>query len=266
MRYLPILLSVLVCVAARAEVKTERIEYKVGDAAFEGVLAYDDKVPADTRKPGVLICHEWWGCNKYAEQRARQIAEMGYVAFALDMFGKGKTTTDAKQAGAWSGQVMGDPKALADRAAAGLKILAEHARVDGTRLAVIGYCMGGTVALELARSGREHTQNLKAVVAFHASTLAAKDPAGNANIKGSVLICHGAEDGFVKPEQIERFHQQMKDAKIDYQFITYGGAVHSFTNPDADKAGIPGVKYNIAADKRSWAATKYLLGQVFFLW
>jgi dienelactone hydrolase len=253
-------------VSALAGVKTERIEYKVGDKTFEGVLAYDDQTPADSKKPGVLVCHEWWGCNDYAEMRAKKLAELGYVAFALDMYGKGTVTKDPKQAGEWSGQVMSDPKVLAERAAAGLKVLAEHARVDGKRLAAIGYCMGGTVALELARSGRPHTEDLKAIVTFHASTIAAKDAASNANIKGSVLICHGADDGFVKPEQIEQFYEQMKAAKIDFQFVSYGGAVHSFTNPDADKFNIPGVKYNIAADKRSWAAMTFLLQQMFFVW
>lgn len=252
--------------SALAGVKTERIEYKVGDQTFEGVLAYDEEIKPGAQRPGVLVCPEWWGCNEYAKDRAEKIAAMGYVAFAVDMYGKGKTTSDPKQAGEWSGEVMNDPKVLDDRAAAGLKVLAEQSRVDPSRLAAIGYCMGGTVALELARSGRPHTENLRAIVTFHASKIAAADPASNANIKGSVLICTGADDGFVKPDQIERFQQQMKDAKIDYQLAIYGGAVHSFTNPNADKYGIPGVKYNIAADKRSWAAMAFLLQQMFFRW
>jgi dienelactone hydrolase len=264
--FLAAVLCVFVPQLCDADIKTERIEYKIGDAVFEGVLAYDDEIPADQHKPGVLVCHEWWGCNQYAQKRAEDLAEMGYVAFALDMYGKGQTTKDPKQAGEWSGKVMGDPQLLADRAAAGLKVLAEHARVDESRLAAIGYCMGGTVALELARSGRPHTDKLKVVTAFHASNFAAKDPAANANIKGSVLICHGADDTFVKPGHVEEFEKQMKEAKVDYQFISFGGAVHSFTNPDADKAGIPGVKYNIAADKRSWAAMTHLLRTNFFVW
>lgn len=266
LRILAFAAAMSAAVSALAGVKTERIEYKVGDKTFEGILAYDEKVEPGAMRPGVLVCPEWWGCNDYAQMRAEKIAELGYVAFAVDMYGKGQTTSDPKQAGEWSGQVMSDPKVLADRAAAGLKILAEQSRVDPERLAAIGYCMGGTVALELARSGRPHTENLKAIVTFHASTIAAKDPASNSNIKGSVLICTGAEDGFVKPEQIEQFHQQMKDAKIDYQLISYGGAVHSFTNPNADKYNVPGVRYNIAADKRSWAAMSFLLQQVFFKW
>jgi dienelactone hydrolase len=149
------------------------------------------------------------------------------------------------------------------RAAAGLKVLAEHAKVDGTRLAAIGYCMGGTVALELARSGLPHTENLKAIVPFHASTIAAKNADDNKNIKGSILICHGQDDTFVKPEHIENFHKQMKDAGVDYEFASYSGAVHAFTNPDADAFGVPGVKYNEKADKRSWATMRNLLSEVF---
>lgn len=266
LRLLACMAAVLAAVPALAGVKTERVEYKVGDKAFEGVLAYDDQVGPGEKRPGVLVCPEWWGCNGYAESRARKIAELGYVAFAVDMYGKGRTTSDPKQAAEWSAEVMGDPQTLADRAAAGLRVLAERPRVNAGRLAVIGYCMGGTVALELARSGRPHTESLRAVVAFHASTIAAKDPATNANIKGSVLVCTGADDGFVKPGQIDLFERQMREAKIDYQVAIYGGAVHSFTNPDADKYGLPGVKYNIAADERSWAAMSFLLRKMFFTW
>lgn len=242
----------IMATAANAAVKVERLTYTVAGVAYEGVLAYNDATK--DKRPGVLVCHEWWGCNDYAEKRATMLAEQGYVAFALDMFGKGKTTRDPKQAGEWAGEVFKDTAALRDRAAAGLKILAERPETNASNLAVIGYCMGGTVALELSRSGLPHTQNLKAVVAFHASTIAAKNPDDNKNIKGSVLICHGQDDTFVKPEQITGFHDQMKSAKIDYQFISYGHAVHAFTNPAADKAGVDGVKYNAEADRRSWAA------------
>ncbi len=245
--------------STRAEIKTERIAYVVSGVTYEGVLVFDSAVKG--RRPGVLVCHEWWGCNDYAQKRATMLAEQGYVAFALDMFGKGKTTREAKQASEWAGEVFKDNATLRARAAAGLKILAERPETDPSRLAAIGYCMGGTVALELARSGLAHTANLKAVVAFHASTIAAANPADNANIKGSVLICHGQEDFFVKPEQISGFHEQMKAAKIDYQFISYGHAVHAFTNPAADKAGIDGVKYDAAADRRSWAAMTDLFNE-----
>lgn len=247
--------------AAFAEIKTEHIKYTSGQNTFEGVLAYDDAVT--DKRPGVLVCPEWWGRNDYADSRAKQLAALGYVAFAIDMYGDGKTTKDPKQAGEWAGKVNSDQMEMRARAAAGLKVLAEHAKVDDTKLAAIGYCMGGSVALELARSGQPHTENLKAIIPFHASTIAAKNPEDNKNIKGSILVCHGQDDAFVKPEQIENFHKQMKDAGIDYQFVSYSGAVHAFTNPDADSAGVPGVKYNEKADKRSWAAMRNLLGEVF---
>lgn len=259
---LRLLMLVMVLAAAAssavAEVRTERVEYTVGGEVFEGVLAYDDAAGDQARRPGVLVCHEWWGNNEYSASRARQLAELGYVAFALDLYGKGKATTDPKQAGAWAGQLRSDPKLVRERAAAGLKVLAENERVDRTRLAVIGYCMGGTVALELARSGLEHTGNLRAVVAFHASNLAAKNADDNRNIKGSVLVCHGAADPMVEQSQLDGFREQMEAAGVDWQLIAYGGAVHAFTNPAADKAGLKGVAYQEAADRRSWAAMRDL--------
>jgi dienelactone hydrolase len=247
--------------AALAEIKVQHIEYSDGDIKLEGVLAYDDA--ATGKRPGVLVCHEWWGNNEYSESRARQLAELGYVAFALDMYGKGKSTTDAKQAGEWAGKLNSDPKAMRERAALGLAKLAEDSHTDASKLAVIGYCMGGTVALELARSGAKYTENLKAIVPFHASTIAAKNPADNHNIKGAVLVCHGQDDTFVKPEQITDFHKQLKEAGIDYEFISFAGAVHAFTNPGADKSNLPGVAYNEKADKRSWSAMKDLFNEVF---
>ena len=259
--FLVLIMAAATTLSARAAVKVERIEYKHGGAVFEGILAFDDAVT--DKRPGILVCQEWWGINEYMESRARQLAELGYVAFALDMYGKGKATTDPNQAGQWSKGVFADYPAMRERAAAGLKVLAERPEVDASRLAAIGYCMGGTVALELARSGLKHTENLRAIVAFHSSTIAAKTPTDNANIKGSVLICHGQADTFVKPDEIPIFHKQMAEAKIDYQFVAYAGAVHAFTNPGADKFGIEGVKYDAKADRRSWALMQNLFREVF---
>jgi dienelactone hydrolase len=247
--------------AALAEIKVEHIKYTCGQTTLEGVLVYD--AAATDKRPGVLVCPEWWGRNDYADNRAKQLAALGYVAFAIDMYGEGKTTTDPKQAGEWSGQVMRDPKEMRSRAGAGLKVLAESARVDSTKLAAVGYCMGGTVALELARSAQPHTESLLAIVPFHASTIAAANAEDNKNIKGTVLVCHGQDDAFVRPEQIESFHKQMKDAGIDYAFVSFAGAVHAFTNPGADAFGVPGVKYNQKADRRSWSAMKDLFAEVF---
>jgi dienelactone hydrolase len=257
--------STLASIATGA-IKTERVEYVVDGVKLTGTMVYDDA--SAERRPGVLVCHEWWGANAYAEKRAAMLAELGYVAFALDMYGadasgEPKVTTDPKQASEWAGQLMSDSVVMRKRAAAGLNVLASHKRVDAQRLGAIGYCMGGTVALELARSRAEHTASLRAIVCFHTSTLAAKAPADNANIKGSVLVCHGQDDAFVQAEQIQGFHAQMKAASVDYVFVSYAGALHSFTNPDADTFKIDGVRHQPAADRRSWAAMKSLFVEVF---
>lgn len=229
-----------------AGIKVEEVEYKIGtgEQTFRGYLAYDDA--AKDKRPGVVVCHEWWGCNEYAASRARQLAEAGFVAFALDMYGKGNVTTDPKVASGWASGL--DPKVRRERALAGYKLLSQHKMVNSTRIAAIGYCMGGTVALEMARGGAD----LKAIVCFHTSALTAANPDDNKYIKAKVLICHGDVDAFVEPAQIEGFKKQMADAGVDYQFICYGGAVHSFTNPGADAFKIEGVKYQAAADRRSW--------------
>lgn len=244
--------------SAYAEVKTQAVEYKQGDKTFVGYLAYDDAVASEkTLRPGVLICHEWWGNNEYAQTRARQLAEEGYVAFALDMYGKGedgkaRSTKNPQDASKWAGELYGDPKTLRERAMAGYQALTSQKMVDKKSIAAIGYCMGGTVALELARAGAE----LDAVVAFHTSVIAGKDAADNGKLKEhgtTVLVCHGQDDTFVKPEQITDFHAQMKEAGVDYEFVSYAGAVHSFTSKEADSHKMEGVKYQEKADKRSWA-------------
>lgn len=256
------LASLGIASAVHAAVQTKAVEYKHGDTVLVGLLAWDDAVQEP--RPGVLICPEWWGNNEYSHGRARQLAQLGYVAFAIDMYGKDKdgkerVTSDPKVAGEWSGGVMKDAKLRRERAAAGLGVLTHQAQVDSQRVAAIGYCMGGTVALELARTGAE----LKAVVAFHASRVCADAPEDNAKIRGTVLICHGQDDGFVQPGEIEKFHAQMKEAGVDYEFVAYAGAVHAFSNPKADEYKIPGVAYHAKADHRSWAAMRALFAEVF---
>lgn len=236
--------------AAPGAVKTERVEYKVGDTTYRGVLAYDDA--AQGKRPGVLVCPEWWGLNEYAEARARMLAENGCVAFAADMYGEGKTTADPKQAGEWSKGVLDSYARMNAVSGAALKVLADHPRVERTALAAIGYCMGGTVALELARSGGEGTNFVQLVGAFHSSRIAAEDERTNRRITGTVLIFHGQDDAFVPEGEVERFHKQMSAVAVDTVFTSYSGAVHAFTNPKADEYGIKGVRYNQKADMRSW--------------
>lgn len=254
MRYLAVLLAIFFLGDhTLAAVQTKSVEYRDGDMVLEGFLAWDDAIASDqTPRPGVVVCPEWWGMNDYSRSRAKQLAELGYVAFAIDMYGKGKVTSDPKQAAQWSGEIMKDSQARRNRAAAGLKVLTDQKIVDASRLAAIGYCMGGTVAMELARTGAP----LQAIVAFHASTYSAQNPDDNKKIKGSVVICQGADDSFVPEGEQAKFEKQMKEAGVDFVFVDFSGAVHAFTNPKADDYHVPGVKYNKNADVRSWAIMK----------
>ncbi len=250
-----LLMATLCATGAQAEIRTERIEYRHGDAVLAGYLAYDNAVTG--KRPGVLVVHEWWGLNDYAKRRAEQLARLGYVAFALDMYGKGISTTDPKEAGRLAGLFRDDRPFGRARAAAGLEVLRKRPQVDPARIAAIGYCFGGTVVLEMARSGAD----LKGVVSFHGG-LATPNPADAGNIKGKVLVLHGADDTFESPAEITAFQEEMRQAKVDWQMVYYGGAVHSFTNPDAGKAGIKGVAYDEAADRRSWQAMRDFFDEI----
>lgn len=234
---------------ARAEVKTEVVEYRQGDVVLEGYLAYDDSIKG--KRPGVLVAHEWYGNNPYVRRRAEQLARLGYVAFALDMYGKGVLAKDAKEAAALAGIYKGDRKLMRARAAAGLDVLRKRPEVDPARLAAIGYCFGGTTVLELARSGAD----LVAVVSFHGG-LDTPTPEDARNIKGKVLAMQGGDDPFVPVKQVEAFEEEMRKGGVDWQLITYGGAVHGFTNPDSGNDNSKGVAYNERADRRSWEAMK----------
>lgn len=255
------LAALVLASSAAAEVKTRVVEYRHDGVVLEGFLAWDEAKASEAKKqPGVIVCPEWWGNNDYPRSRARALAELGYVAFAIDVYGKGKLTSDPKEASAWAGELYGNPALGRARAMAGLAQLTAQPQVDATRLAAIGYCMGGTVALELARTGAD----LDSVVAFHAGKLTALgDAADNAKIKAKLTVCHGLADTFVSDEELASFHAQMKAAKVGYQFLAYSGAAHAFTNPNADRAGIPGVAYDELADERSWEHMKLALAEAF---
>jgi dienelactone hydrolase len=244
-------------------VTTKTIEYKCGDVTLQGYIAYVDKAPAATpgagaKRPGVLVFAEWWGLNDYAKRRARELAELGYVALAADMYGQGATTKDPQEAAKFTGPLRADRKLMRARARAALDVLAANEVVDPKRIGAIGYCFGGTVALELARSGAD----VAGTVSFHGG-LDTPDPADAKNIKGKILACNGADDPHVTAAQVEAFEKEMRDAKVDWQLINYGGAVHAFTNPDAGKAGMNGVAYNASADRRSWQAMVSFFHEVF---
>lgn len=239
---------------ARAEIVTKDIEYKHGDKVLRGFLAYDDKVQ---NAPGVVVYPEWWGLNDYIKGRAREVAALGYVAFAADMYGPENVTTDPAKAGEWAGAAKKDNALFRDRATLAIETLRAQPQVDKSRIAATGYCFGGTVALEMARAGAD----LKGVVSFHGG-LDTPEPAEQGQIKASVLVLHGAADPMVPPEQVLEFTREMDAAGADWQLIAYGDAVHAFTNPDADTFNLPPVKYNAKADARSWEAMKDFLAEV----
>ncbi|UPT75536.1 MAG: dienelactone hydrolase family protein [Elusimicrobiota bacterium] len=241
-------------VPASATVRTKAVEYKHGDVVLQGWAAWEDGFK--DKRPGVLVVHEWWGHGPYARKRAEQLAKLGYTAFAVDMYGKGVLAKDHEEAGKLAGAFFGDRTLMRDRALAGLAELKKLPYVDETKLAAIGYCFGGTTVLELARAGTD----LKGVASFHGN-LATPVPAAD-KPKASILVLHGAEDNFVNPG-LAAFQDEMRKSKADWQLISYGGAVHSFTVPEAGNDPSKGMAYNKEADKRSWAAMKAFFEELF---
>lgn len=257
-----LLAVVLAAVSTSAKIVSQAVPYEQAGVKLEGVLVYDDaKVSSARKAPGVLVLPEWWGLNDYPKERARQLAELGYVAFAADMFGAGVVTKDAQKAGELAGQFYGKPL-MAERARAGLDQLLATKLVDDTRVAAIGYCFGGAVVQALAYTGAP----LAGIASFHGSLIPAPPEAAAKN-KAKFLICHGAADGFISKEALEAFTQSMNAGKFDYQFISYAGAVHAFTNPAADQtaveAGLKGIGYNAAADRRSWQHLRDFFAEIF---
>jgi len=241
---------------AQADVVTKTVTYSDGETQLQGFFAWDDSIKG--KRPGVLVVHEWWGLNDYARTRARKLARLGYVAFALDMYGKGKVTEHPKEAGQWSSMIRKNQKAWQQRALAGLKVLTGHKLCDASKVAAIGYCFGGSTVLQLAYSGAD----LDAVVSFHGA-LPEPTPEQAKRIKSRILICHGAEDKFISDESIKALITALNTADVDFEFIAYANAVHSFTNPGADERNISGLKYNAKADRRSWRQMQLTFDDVF---
>lgn len=242
-----------------AEVVGKEVTYTADGTTLKGYLAYDNAKPG--ARPGVLVIHEWWGHNAYARKRAEMLAELGYVALAVDMFGDGKTADHPKDAGAFAGAVMGDIEVGEARFKAAMDFLKSQSQTDGERIAAIGYCFGGAIALHMARIGMP----LDAVASFHGN-LSPKTEAQEGKVKARILVCNGADDSFIPKEQIEAFHREMADANVDYQFENYPGAKHGFTNPDATALGKKfdlELAYQEKADRKSWEALKKLLREVF---
>jgi len=226
----------------------KEVTYTSDTLTMHGYLAYNDSLTA--KRPGILVVHEWWGLNGYAKQRAEKLAGLGYVAFALDMYGNGKQAAHPDDAGKFAGEVSQNLPLMTSRFLAAMNFLKNDEHVDTSRMGAIGYCFGGGVVLQMARNG----VNLKAVASFHAP-LATKQPAEKGRVKARILACNGADDKFIPAEDIRKFKAEMKSAGVDYKFVNYPGAIHSFTNPASTEMGKRfnmAIAYNASADKKSW--------------
>ncbi|MDY6782596.1 MAG: dienelactone hydrolase family protein [Cyanobacteriota bacterium] len=255
----PLIALLAIATSVRAmmpEIQTETIEYRQGEAVLEGYLAYDDKI--EGQRPGVLVVHAWKGLGEYEKERARQLAELGYIAFAADIYGKGIRPETNEAAAQQAGIYRSDRQLLRDRANAGLQVLQDHELTLPEKMAAIGYCFGGGTVLELARSGAP----VAGVVSFHGN-LDTPDVTDAQKIQGKVLALHGADDPLVPMEQVQDFIQEMQTAGTNWQLVMYGEAVHSFTDPNAGDDPSKGTAYNAEADKLSWEAMKNFFDEIF---
>jgi dienelactone hydrolase len=244
--------------AKQPGVKEMNISYGGDNTTMNGYVAYDTSI--DTRRPAILIIPEWWGLNEYPKMRARELAKLGYIAMAMDMYGNGLTTDSPSTAGKLATPFYTDPQKAKARIDAALVALKSYQQTDTAKIAAIGYCFGGGMVLNAARLG----EPFKGVVSFHGSLVGT--PANKDLLTAKILVCHGADDPFVKKEEVDKFKKQMDSIKADYTFKTYPGAVHAFTNPKATEVGkqwnIP-IAYNAAADSASWNDMKQFFDKIF---
>ncbi len=252
------LIAVLVLCAARlsAAITSDTLEYDADGTTCSGTLAFDDSWT--TPHPAILVAHDWMGNTENSQGHARDLVKLGYVALAVDVYGKGVRPADAGEAGKLAGTYKGDRRLMRSRMAAGLKALLATGKADPKKIGATGYCFGGTCVLELARSGAP----LLGVVTFHGG-LATPTPEDAKNITGKVLVLHGADDPFVKPEEVAAFEAEMRAAKVDWQVVLYSKAVHSFTNTKVGSDPSKGQAYNPEADRRSWLAMTDFFTEVF---
>jgi dienelactone hydrolase len=246
-------------VSAHGEIRGEPVEYVAGDTTMKGYLAYDDSFSG--RRPGILVVHEWWGHNEYTRRRARMLAELGYVALAVDMYGEGKKARHPDDAGKFSGEIRKNMPLARERFLAARKVLEQHRLTDPGRIGAIGYCFGGGVVLQMARD----EMDLAGVASFHGG-LAAESPARPGSVKAKILVLTGADDKFAPPDQVESFRKEMQAAGADFRIVSYPGALHGFTNPEADayakKFNMP-IGYNADADRKSWAEMQTFFKDIF---
>ncbi|WP_447751357.1 dienelactone hydrolase family protein [Pseudomonas nicosulfuronedens] len=259
MRLLTALLLFAFAASASAAIKTQEIPYEAADGTkLIGYFAYDDAKSGI--RPGVLVVHEWWGLNDYAKSRARQLAELGYSALAIDMYGEGKHTEHPEDAKAFMSEALKNADAAKARFQAGLDLLKQQPQTDPSKIAAIGYCFGGKVVLDMARAGLP----LAGVASFH-GILATQTPAQPGQIKAKILVEHGAADTLVPADSVTAFKTEMDNAKADYKLVIQPGAKHSFTSPDADKHKGHGldVGYDKTADQKSWADLQAFFKEIF---
>lgn len=256
--FLSLAMFCLTTSAAFAAVQGKEVSYSADGTTMKGWIAYDDA--AKGKRPAVLVVHEWWGHNAYARKRANMLAELGYVALAVDMYGDGKQALHPDDAGKFAGEVSKNKPLAKARFEAAMKVLRKDRHVNGGKLAAIGYCFGGSTVLNMARAGAD----LKGVASFHGG-LATDAPAQAGKVKAQVRVFTGADDKMIPAAQVDTFRQEMEKAGVNYRVVAYPGAMHSFSNPDADelgrKFGMP-IAYNAEADKDSWAQLQTFLAEV----
>ena len=239
-----------------AEIKEQTVQYQSGGQVFEGVLVADSSKKG--MSPGVLVVHDWMGISDDTKERARMLAQLGYVAFAADIYGKGIRPKNAEEAGKIAGDLKGNRTELRARVNAALEVLENNSQVIKNKIAAIGYCFGGTTVLELARSGAP----VAGIVSFHGG-LATTTPEDAKNIKAKVLVLHGADDPYVTAEEVQKFEAEMKAAGVDWELTKYSGAVHAFTVKGAGDDNSKGAAYNKSADQRSWIAMNDFFKEIF---
>ena len=251
-----VVLGLLATLPSQAEIRSEVVDYREGDEAMQGFVYWDDAI--EGKRPGVMVVHEWWGLNEYAKKRAAMLAELGYVAFAVDMYGKGKVTNQRDQAREWMQEVTADVEMWRERANYGIEYLKKHPLVDSKRIAAIGYCFGGGTVLQMAYGGAD----IAGVVSFHGALPAAPEESVG-KISTRILVLHGYADEFVKPDVVANFQARLEAAGAQWEMDSYGGVKHSFTNPDAAKAGMENLKYDALADARSWLRMRNFFRELF---
>ncbi|MBI4964020.1 MAG: dienelactone hydrolase family protein [Desulfomonile tiedjei] len=252
---LMLMLATLLATQAVAASHKETVEYKDHDVALEGYLSYED---AEGRRPGILVVPDWMGLGEHYRSIGDKLAGLGYVAFVADMYGKGVRPANTQEASALATKYKSDRELMRQRIHAALAELKKNKIVDPSRVAVIGYCFGGTVGLELARSGAD----IKGVVSFHGG-LDTPNPNDAKNIKAKLLVLHGADDPFVPPKEVAAFEDEMRKAGVDWQMIFYGNSVHAFTTPAAGTDNSKGAAYNESANRRSWQAMQSFFKEIF---